>query len=167
MKKIDPDSILWCRVPRQESIDTNCPLKFPLNSRKHLFTVQVSEHWHMLTRVVVISPSMEIFKIHLNVVLGNLLWVSLLEQGLDQMDPHLYHSWILWSAENLYTAFKFRSIPFSWSLIWLFDWLKVCHQRWNGDFTRASRHREQLLSSSSLVLPLFSHVQRWESFYMM
>ena len=32
------------------------------------------------------SVSLQVFKSHLDMVLGNLLWVSLLEQGLDQMD---------------------------------------------------------------------------------
>jgi len=33
--------------------------------------------------------SLEIFKSHLDVVLGSLLWVSLLEQGLEQMDSEV------------------------------------------------------------------------------
>ena len=33
--------------------------------------------------------SQEIFKISLDVVLGTLLWVSLLEQRLDQVDPEI------------------------------------------------------------------------------
>lgn len=40
------------------------------------------EQWYGLPREVVESPSLEIFKIHLSMVLGNLLYVSLLEQGV-------------------------------------------------------------------------------------
>jgi len=43
------------------------------NTRKHLFTVGVNEHWHGLHREVVESPSFEIFKSHLDTVLGNQL----------------------------------------------------------------------------------------------
>jgi len=50
-------------------------------------------------REVVESPSLVIFKSHLDVVLGTLLWVSLLKQGLEQQDPevpsYFYHSVIL------------------------------------------------------------------------
>jgi len=37
--------------------------RFPLNIRKHFFTVRVTDHWNRLPRVVVESPSLEIFKI--------------------------------------------------------------------------------------------------------
>ncbi|KFQ83609.1 hypothetical protein N337_12771, partial [Phoenicopterus ruber ruber] len=46
--------------------------RFPLNIRKHFFTVMVTEHWHRLPREVVESPSLEIFKSCLDMVLGNL-----------------------------------------------------------------------------------------------
>ena len=55
--------------------------RFHLNSRKHLFNVRVPEHWHRLLRGVVESQSLEIFRSHLDPVLGNHLQVSLLEQG--------------------------------------------------------------------------------------
>ncbi|PKU47515.1 hypothetical protein llap_2157 [Limosa lapponica baueri] len=41
--------------------------KFPLNIRKHLFTVRVTKHWHRLPREVVESSSLEMFKSHLDV----------------------------------------------------------------------------------------------------
>ena len=44
-----------------------------LNIRKHLFTVLVTEHWHRLPREAVESPSLEMFKSHLDMVLGSLL----------------------------------------------------------------------------------------------
>jgi len=56
-------------------------IKFCLKSREHFFTVRVNKHWHRLSREVVESPSLEIFKSHLDMVLGSWLWVALLEQG--------------------------------------------------------------------------------------
>jgi len=45
--------------------------KFPLNVSKHFFTERVTKHCHGLPRDVVGSPSLEIFKSHLDMVLGN------------------------------------------------------------------------------------------------
>ncbi|KFV82153.1 hypothetical protein N308_03415, partial [Struthio camelus australis] len=47
--------------------------KFCLNMRKNFFTVRVTEHWNRLPREVVESPSLEIFKSHLDTILGNVL----------------------------------------------------------------------------------------------
>jgi len=44
-----------------------------MNIRKYLFTVRVTKHWHELPREVVESPSLEIFKSSLAMVLGNWL----------------------------------------------------------------------------------------------
>ncbi|KAJ7424169.1 hypothetical protein BTVI_07460 [Pitangus sulphuratus] len=43
-----------------------------LNIKKN-FTVQVTEHWSRLAREVVESPSLEVFKNHLDVILCNVL----------------------------------------------------------------------------------------------
>ncbi|GAB0185530.1 hypothetical protein GRJ2_001018300 [Grus japonensis] len=47
--------------------------QFHLNMRRNFFTVRVTEHWHRLPREVVGSPSLEIFKTHLDAILCNLL----------------------------------------------------------------------------------------------
>ncbi|GAB0188308.1 hypothetical protein GRJ2_001296100 [Grus japonensis] len=52
--------------------------RFHLNMRKNLFTVRVTEHWNRLPREVVESPSLQIFKTRLDMILCNLLYVILL-----------------------------------------------------------------------------------------
>ena len=47
--------------------------KFHTNMRKNFFTMKVTEHWNRLPREVVASPSLEIFKAHLDTYLGSLL----------------------------------------------------------------------------------------------
>jgi len=47
--------------------------KFHLNMRKNLFTLRMTEHWNRLPRGVVDSPSLQIFKTHLDKDLCNLL----------------------------------------------------------------------------------------------
>ncbi|KFV81076.1 hypothetical protein N308_05431, partial [Struthio camelus australis] len=46
--------------------------KFSLHM-KNFFTAAVTEHWNRLPREVVESPSLEMFKSHLDRVLGSLL----------------------------------------------------------------------------------------------
>ncbi|KFV85581.1 hypothetical protein N308_05604, partial [Struthio camelus australis] len=47
--------------------------KFHLNMRRNFLTVRVAEHWKMLPREAVESPSLETFKTRLDVILGNML----------------------------------------------------------------------------------------------
>jgi len=47
--------------------------KFQLSTKKNFFPLRVTEHWNRLPRDVVESPSVEIFKTHLEVVLYSLL----------------------------------------------------------------------------------------------
>jgi len=47
----------------------------------------VTEPWPRLPREAVESPSLEIFKTHLDKVLCSLLWVTLLGQGVGLDDP--------------------------------------------------------------------------------
>ena len=56
--------------------------KFHTNMQKNLFTVRVTEHWNRLSRKVVESLSVKIFKTHMDAYLCDL---SVLELGLDSM----------------------------------------------------------------------------------
>jgi len=47
--------------------------KFRLNMRKNFFHLWVTEHWNMLPREVVESPSLEIYKTRLDTVVCSLL----------------------------------------------------------------------------------------------
>jgi len=46
---------------------------FQLNMRKNFLTLRVTEHWNRLPRRYVESPSLEIFKTHMDAVLCSLL----------------------------------------------------------------------------------------------
>jgi len=54
--------------------------KFHLSMRRNFFTLRVMESWNRLPREVVDSPSLKIFKTHLDEVLCSLLLVTLLQQ---------------------------------------------------------------------------------------
>ncbi|KFQ07260.1 hypothetical protein N329_01923, partial [Haliaeetus albicilla] len=45
--------------------------RFPLNIRKHFFTVRATKHWNRLPRKVVQSPSLGTFKSLVDIALGS------------------------------------------------------------------------------------------------
>lgn len=60
--------------------------KLCLNIRKTFFTFRVTEYLNRLPREVLESPSLEILKTWLDVILCNLLQVNLLSQGVELDD---------------------------------------------------------------------------------
>lgn len=68
-----------------------------MSTKNPFFTVRVAEHWHMLPKEAMESPSLESFKSHLNIVWGNWIHVALLEQavGSDNLQRFLSTSTIL------------------------------------------------------------------------
>lgn len=55
--------------------------KFHVNTRKCFVTLRVVKQWNGLLREIVKSPPIETLKTRLDMVLGNLLYLTTLEQG--------------------------------------------------------------------------------------
>lgn len=59
--------------------------KLHLNMTKNFVTVRMTERWNRLPREVVVSPSVEIIKTHVDAFLHNTQWGSCLSRGLDSI----------------------------------------------------------------------------------
>jgi len=70
---MEPDSSVAPSDRTRGNGHTQKHSRFPLNFRKHFFTVRMTKHWHRLHREVMKSTSLEIFSSCLDVVLGNRL----------------------------------------------------------------------------------------------
>jgi len=74
VRRMGPSSFQWCPVTGQGGNGHRLKQrKFQLNMRKNFFTLRVTEHWKRLPREVVESPSLEIFKTHLDKFMCSLL----------------------------------------------------------------------------------------------
>lgn len=49
--------------------------RLPVNIRKHFFTMRVTKHWHRVPREAAESPSLEVFKNHVDTVQNTLIYL--------------------------------------------------------------------------------------------
>ena len=75
-------------MPGQEAMGTNWHTGALSELQEHSCAVQVTEQQHRLPRGSGVS-SLRISSSCLDVALGTLLWVALLEQGLEQAGPEV------------------------------------------------------------------------------
>lgn len=114
--KWEPGSFQWCSAKTRISghkMDRH-NRKLCLTIGKHFYAVQVFEPCYRLPRGCKVS--LESSKSCLDVVLGTFLWVSLLEQGMDQMDP------------DVPAAFSFATLLACTDT----SWLVTCQRTWEG-----------------------------------
>lgn len=121
-KRMEPGSSQWCLVTGPETTGTNWTTGGSLWTPWNGFSVW-GWHRHRLPHEVMESPSLELFGGCLDMVLGNWLWMFLLEQaGLNKMTSRgplqpepccafmiLY--WFLWSRIPLWKYMNFSMIP--------------------------------------------------------
>ena len=102
VRRMGPDSFQWCPVTGQGAMSTNWSI-----GSSSFFPLRVTEHWNRLPREVVESPSLEIFKTHLDKVLCSLLQVTLLRQGVGLDDPQrsLPTPTSLWFCDHPFTPY--------------------------------------------------------------
>lgn len=72
--------------------------EFPSDMRKYFFTVLVMKYYHELPKEVVKFPYLEIFKSHLDMILGNVLQVTFLKQVASRgpFQPQLFRDSVVW-----------------------------------------------------------------------
>ncbi|KAK4823170.1 hypothetical protein QYF61_027074 [Mycteria americana] len=79
--------------------------------------MRVTKHWHRFPREIVKSPSLEIFKSRLDMVLGNWLSVALLELGANYMLGCINKSVASKFTEVISTSYL-RVLSKHWTHIW-------------------------------------------------
>lgn len=87
-KRTQPGSFQWCPVLEQKTVGTNWNSRGFIQTPGALLCSQVTEHLHRFSRDCRASYLVS-SKSRLDTILAILLWVSLLEQGLSQMDPEV------------------------------------------------------------------------------
>ena len=65
---VEANAAAWAKIKKPQAGWGNTNIR-----KKKVFTLKVTEHWNRLPREVVESPSLEIFKTHLDAFLCNLL----------------------------------------------------------------------------------------------